>query len=52
MCNLTKINESRFIALFVASGSIKKLFSVDYANIFTFLSIYFNRFFSVEKCGG
>ena len=35
-----KINESRFIALFVVSGSIKKLFSIDYVNIYIF-SIFF-----------
>ena len=31
-----KINESRYIALFVVSGSIKKLFSIDYVNIYLF----------------
>ena len=31
-----KINESRYIALFVVSGSIKGLFSIDYVNIYIF----------------
>ena len=31
--NLIKINEPRCITLFVVSGSIKKLFSIDYINI-------------------
>ena len=35
-----KINESPYIALFVVSGSIKKLFSIDYVNIYLF-SIFF-----------
>ena len=44
-----------YIALFVVSGSIKKLFSIDCDNIFTFLNqklinfsqYFFNRFKSV-----
>ena len=40
MSQLHKINESRYIALFVVSGSIKKLFSIDYVNIYIF-SIFF-----------
>ena len=31
--HIIKINESQYIALFVVSGSIKKLFSVDCVNI-------------------
>ena len=46
-----KVNESRYIALFVVSGSIKKLFSIDYVNIYLFSIIFFNRFFPVEVCG-
>ena len=30
------VNESRYIALFVVSGSIKKLFSIDCVNIYIF----------------
>ena len=36
LCYLLKINESRYIALFVVSGSIKKLFSIDYVTIYLF----------------
>ena len=36
-----KINESRYIALFVVSGSIKKLFSINYINIYFSQSIVF-----------
>ena len=36
---LVKVNESRYIALFVVSGSIKKLFSVDCVNIYFSQSI-------------
>ena len=35
-----KVNESWYIALFVVSRSIKKLFSIDYDDIYLF-SIYF-----------
>ena len=31
--DLIKVNESRYIALFVVRGPIKKLFSVDCVNI-------------------
>ena len=50
-CNISKgfpkLNESRYIALFVVSGSIKMLFSVDCVNIYlsqqlSFLYIFFN----------
>ena len=43
---LFKLNESRYIALFMVSGSIKKLSSIDYFNIYLvslFRSIYFAR---------
>ena len=39
------MNESRYIR-----GSIKKLFSIDYVNIYLF-SIFLNRFCPVEKRG-
>ena len=49
-----KINEPRYIALFVVSGSIKKLFSIDCVNIYFSQSIliifsqhFCNRFKSV-----
>ena len=45
-----KINESQYIALFVVSGSIKKLSSSDYVNIYLFSifsSIDFARWKSV-----
>ena len=40
----------RYITLFVVSGSIIKLFSIDYVNIY-FFSVFFNRFCPVEKSG-
>ena len=46
-----KINESRYIALFVISGSVKKLFPIDYVNIYMFLIFFVSRFCPVEKCG-
>ena len=36
-----QVNESRYVALFVFSGSIKKLFSIDCINIYLF-SIFFS----------
>ena len=49
-----KVNESWYIALFVASGSICKPFPIEYVNIYLFLiffpNIFFNRFFPLEKC--
>ena len=33
------------------SGSIKKLFSSEYVNIYLLLIFFFNRFSPVEKCG-
>ena len=43
-----KVNESRYIALFVFRGSIKKLFSIDSVNIYLF-SIFFSIDFSRWK---
>ena len=43
-----KVNESRYIALLVVSGSIKKLFSIDYVNI-SLLSVYFSIDFAGWK---
>ena len=40
-----KVNESRYIALFVVSGSIKKTFSIDFAIIY-FFSIFFSKAFA------
>ena len=37
------VNESWYIVLFVISGSIKKLFSIDFINIYLF-----SRFFSIN----
>ena len=42
-----KINESRYFALFVVSGSIKKIFSIDYVN-----NYLFSIFFSIDFLGG
>ena len=44
-----KVNESRYIALFVVSGSINKLFSTDHVNIYL-SSIFFQDICLVEKC--
>ena len=38
--NLPKVNESRYIALFVLNRLIKKLFSIDFVNIYLFLSAF------------
>ena len=46
-----KINESRYIVLFVISGSVKKLFPIDYVNMYMFLIFFVSRFCPVEKCG-
>ena len=35
-CFHVRINEASSVALFVVSGSIKKLFSVDHVNIYLF----------------
>ena len=42
---------TRYIALFVFSRSMKKLFSIDYVNI-SFLNTFFNRFFPGEQAYG
>ena len=44
--SFTKVNESRSIDLFVIIGSMEKLFSIDYVNIYIFQSIV-NYFFSI-----
>ena len=46
-----KVNESRYIALIVFSGSIKNLFSIDYVNIYLF-SIFFSIHFARWKSVG
>ena len=46
-----KINDSRKIALIMASESIKKLFWIDYVNIYLF-SIYFSIDFTQWKSVG
>ena len=43
-----KFNESRYIALFVVSKSMKKLFSIYYVNIYLF-SIFFSMDFARQK---
>ena len=40
---MLEINESQFIALFVLIGSIKKLLSIDYVNIYPY-----SRPFSID----
>ena len=45
---LLKVNESRYITLFVFSGSIKKFFSTDCINIYLF-SIFFSIDFARWK---
>ena len=42
-----KINESQYIALFMVSRSIKKLFSIDCVNIYLSQSIV-NYLFSID----
>ena len=44
-----KVNKLRYITLFVISGSMKKLFSVDYVNINLFFRYLFNTFCPVRK---
>ena len=41
-----EVNDSWHIALFVVGGSIKKLFSIDYVNVY-FYSIFFSIDFSI-----
>ena len=40
-----KVNKSRYIALFMVSGSIKKLFLIDFVNTYLF-SIFFSIVFA------
>ena len=48
---LLKINELQYVVLFVVSGSIEKLFSIDFVNIYfsqTIVNyIFFNKFKSL-----
>ena len=46
-----KFNEILYIALFVVSGSIKKLSSIYYVNIYLFSIFFFKKYCLVEKCG-
>ena len=39
-----KVNESRYIALFVVSGSTKKLFVIDFVSIYLSSMFFFNSF--------
>ena len=48
---LMEHNRSRYIALFVVSGSIKKIFLIDYVNIYLF-SIFFSIDFARWKSKG
>ena len=48
---ILKINESRYIALFMVDGSIKKRFSTDYVNIYLF-SIFVSIDFAQWKSVG
>ena len=43
------MSQSRCIALYAVSGFIKYLLLIDYANIYLFSKIFFNRFFALEK---
>ena len=45
--NKFKVNESWYIALFVVNRSIKKLYSIDYANIYLF-QIFSSIDFSID----
>ena len=38
-----------YIALLVVSESIKKVFSIDFVNIYLFSIIFFNKFCPVQK---
>ena len=44
-----KVNKSQYIALFVISESIKKLFSIDCASSDYFFSTYFSKGFALRK---
>ena len=37
--NIIKVNKSHYIALFVVSGSVKKLFSIDYVIKYLYVNI-------------
>ena len=37
--NIIKVNKSHYIALFVVSGSVKKLFSMDYVIKYLYVNI-------------
>ena len=43
---MIKVNKPRYIALFVVSGSIKKLFSIDCVNIYLFSVFFFSLDFA------
>ena len=52
LLTLLKINEARYITLFLVSGSIKKLFTINYVNVYLFsifVSIDFTRWKSVRQ---
>ena len=51
MINEVKVNKSRYIALFVVSGSIKKVFLIDLVNPYLF-SIVFSIAFARWKTVG
>ena len=48
---LFKINESRYIALFVVIWSINELSSIDYIDIYLFLKVYSIDFFWLKSMG-
>ena len=48
---LFKINESRYIALFVVIWSINELSSIDYVDIYLFLKVYSIDFFWLKSMG-
>ena len=60
--NYFKVNERRYFALLMFSGSIKRLFSIDCVNAYffsinsfcqylSFLNVFITRFCRVENCG-
>ena len=50
---ILKVNETRYIALFVVSGSIRELLSIDYVNSWHFpiFSLFYPHILPAEKCG-
>ena len=50
ICSYVKVNKSRYIALLVFSGSMKKFSAIDCVSLYLFSIIFFNRFCLVEKC--